>query len=67
MIREHRGESAEKPRRTAKEILDSMRESCIRENGRLLTEEEAVSLVDEIRAELKKSEESDKCISKNEV
>jgi len=44
-----------------------MRESCIRENGRLLTEEEAVSLVDEIRAELKKSEESDKCISKNEV
>ena len=39
MIQEHKGESAEKPRRTAKEILDSMRESCIRENGRLLTDD----------------------------
>lgn len=39
MIQEHKGESAEKPRRTAKEILHSMRESCIRENGRLLTDD----------------------------
>ena len=55
----------ERPRRTAKEILDSMCESCISENGRLLTDEEVISLVDEIRTKLKKSEESNRCISKN--
>lgn len=46
----------EKSRRTAKEVLDSMRETVIKENGRLLTDEEVIDLVTEIRAELKKEE-----------
>ena len=39
--------------RSISEILESMRTSFIKEYGRLLTEDEAIRLVDNIREDLK--------------
>ncbi|MBR1740627.1 MAG: hypothetical protein IJ733_01930 [Lachnospiraceae bacterium] len=39
------------------EVIESMQKTFIAKNGKLLTEEEVVILVDEIRAELKKTGE----------
>lgn len=41
------------------DVLESMQKTFIAKNGKLLTEEEAAILVDEIRAELKRTGEID--------
>ncbi len=43
--------------KTLMESIDSLREIAKKEYGRLLTEEEAVKLTDEIRAELREKGE----------
>ncbi len=41
--------------RNISEVIDSMQKSFIEANGRLLTEEESVKLVDEIRKQLRET------------
>ena len=45
--------------RDISDVIDSMQKSFIEANGRLLTEEESVKLVDEIRKQLKKTGDID--------
>ncbi|WP_295916429.1 hypothetical protein [Anaerovibrio lipolyticus] len=40
--------------RPISEVIESCRQSFIKANGRLLTEEEAIKFVDEIRKDLRK-------------
>lgn len=42
--------------RSLSETMESMRNTTIEENGRLLTEEEAIQITDEIRDELREKE-----------
>ena len=44
--------------RSMREIINSMHQSVIESNGRLYTQEEAVTLTDEIRTELRKKDTS---------
>lgn len=46
------GEKLERTDRPIEEALESMRQTFIKENGRLLTEDEAIEFIDEMKKDL---------------
>lgn len=46
------GEKLQRTDRPIEEVLESMRQTFIKKNGRLLTEDEAIEFIDEMKKDL---------------